>query len=412
MTRIILLLAGLFVVHFSGPVALSQTRSGGTPASGVRVSGSVVKIHPDAVPAPTEVLMHTPVEDRWPPGPMLRAPILANGTFVFQDVPPGNYELGLNPVVHEERLSIAVDGTDLTGLRLTAVGRPQLIPRVRLDDGSALPPDRLIGFRVPIGSEGPYSWLSRPVSVPPGKRFVFVVPPDGYFVVSATAGGVDLLREPLDTAPAAPDRDFEVVLSRTRPADIPTATLTGRITGDHPGVEVELVNVTKFGSPQDRNIAGTTKAGPDGTFEFRNLPYGVYDIGLPPAQRVVRGLVVAGGESRIEIPVPPGTLFAGGYVFVFDRGGRQVSEWRGKLSMVAEANGQRTVFAIDRLGFWGTLPPGAYHVTIEGLSPGFTVRSLSAGSANLLVSPFIVPPNRPAETVNLVLQYDPAPASR
>ncbi len=49
--------------------------------------------------------------------------------------------------------------------------------------------------------------------------------------------------------------------------------------------------------------------------------------------------------------------------------------------------------------------PGAYRLTVEGLEPGFSVRSLRAGSVDLLEQPFVVPVDRPAERIELELDY-------
>ena len=80
------------------------------------------------------------------------------------------------------------------------------------------------------------------------------------------------------------------------------------------------------------------------------------------------------------------------------------------LELIAERADTSTRIPVDSfLGFWDTLAPRNYRLSVEGLEPGFTVRSFSAGSVNLLEQPFTVPIDRPAETIRLELNYEAEP---
>jgi hypothetical protein len=231
---------------------------------------------------------------------------------------------------------------------------------------------------------------------------MFIRPPTGYEVFSASLNGGDVLRAPLETTPADDGRPLVVVLTRTRPENAPTTTVTGTV-GDLPGLDVELIDVTV---PTRRAIAGTTITESDGAFRFAGIRPGLYEISLPPVDRVVTDVVASVGEVRVEIPVPAGARVVGGVALVYQTGPRPARP--GPITLVAERDGSRTHIPIaEQNNFWGALPPGAYRLTVDGLPSGYTVRALTAGTVNLLEQPFVVPGDRPAELLRLELSYVP-----
>lgn len=75
------------------------------------------------------------------------------------------------------------------------------------------------------------------------------------------------------------------------------------------------------------------------------------------------------------------------------------------ITLIAEREGVQTRIAASFWDYWGALAPGAYRLTVEGIQPGYSIRSLKAGSVNLLEQPFIVPVDRPAERIEFELDY-------
>jgi hypothetical protein len=237
-------------------------------------------------------------------------------------------------------------------------------------------------------------------SLPPGTFPVLIGAPAGYYAQSVRAGARDLLQEPLIVEPTSGPLKVAVVLRRSPSPPPGTTRVSGHITNGREGTEVELVDATQ---PQSM-IAGRTTTGADGTFQFTGLRAGAYQLNLPPARRVMNNIIVLGKDVVVDVPVPSGSLFAGNGVAVVNESGQPGPYWPGRISLVAEAGDVKASFPVHVEGFWGALPPGSYRVHVDGLPADFSVRSLSAGSVDLLQRPFSVPAGRPAETITLVLQ--------
>jgi hypothetical protein len=104
--------------------------------------------------------------------------------------------------------------------------------------------------------------------------------------------------------------------------------------------------------------------------------------------------------------VPAGSILAGAAVRVVNPAGRTVPDWPGQIALVATSvsAGGTTSLAVSPDGFWGALPPGTYAVRLDGLSPPFSVKSLTAGSVDLTKAALVVPDGRPAEQIEIVLE--------
>jgi hypothetical protein len=377
-----------------------QTPSPVSRTGGVTLSGRIVDAYPGAQPQPDAVLIR-PLDG--PPVPNSgKAAIRPDRTFVIENVLPGIYELQAS--YSFSTTEVTVGSSDITGIELEVSGQVRLTPNVRMDDSSPAPPGLMFRVIISPGRSmfGPFTGPAG-LSMAPGMRWVFMVPPPGLYVASATSGGVDLLRNKLDVRPGAAPRTIDVVLTKTQPVGAPVVTLAGMV-GRQAGVDVELVDVTSA-SAQPRLVSSTTTDA-EGAFRFEGLRRGIYRINLPPIDRVANDIQIGGDDVRVEIVAPEGTrIVGGGAVSIYFGGKRMVLVRPARLTLVAEREGERTRIPIEFMGFWGALVPGAYRLTVEGLQPGFSVRSLAAGSVNLLEQPFVVPHDRPAEVIRLDLTY-------
>src|SRR5690606_34933518 len=110
-----------------------------------------------------------------------------DGSFRFDDVRPGHYIL--TTTIGSE-LHVHVEAQDIEGLELRHVGLTELFVSIRMDDGSAVPD--LIGLHVEMDDGKVYSGRlseDRLWHLPPGNRFVFVMPPDDVYVRSVISAG-------------------------------------------------------------------------------------------------------------------------------------------------------------------------------------------------------------------------------
>jgi hypothetical protein len=233
----------------------------------------------------------------------------------------------------------------------------------------------------------------------PGSLALLIRPPAGLFVASMRAGGTDLLQQPLNVSATTPTVTVDAELTHT-----PThfaGTLSGTLTGDHGGTEIDLVDTTVFGPVGDLR---STTAAADGSFAFKDVPPGVYRIDIPPALNVMSDLVVLAGANSVTVPIGPGVVFSGGPIAVVDSSGKSVPSGLGRASIIFTSGSFTKSVALVNHGFWGTLPPGAYDVSVRDLPPELSIRSLTAGSVNLRQDRFIVPSSRPPERIRIVLQ--------
>jgi hypothetical protein len=381
---------------------------------GVSVSGRVVNLHPEVEPTqPREIVLSAGAAYVGSLGPRSRTPIRPDGTFEFKGVRPGRYRLSPNPGGMYLRTDVEVAAHDIQDVRVPVSVLIPVTIRATMDDGSALPapPVRRIQVQVRSGP-GRSSTMSalndegtHRGSVVPGTSYIFLRPPAGYFVKSLRTGDVDLRRAALNPPAASPPIEVAAVISRTPPADLSNVKVSGRVSGNHPGVEVRLVDASDFFSR--RRALKRTTTGPDGTFVFPDVTPGPYSLDLPPARDVLTGIVALGEDVEgLEVAVPAGVIFSGLLRGVYDASGRAVSMSVGAAGISIRFSTAATshVVPVGTRFFWSALPPGSYRVEIEGLPKGFSVRSLSAGSVDLTSRPFVVPATRPPEQIEIALQ--------
>lgn len=140
------LTAGVALAAALGWITVVSAQSRAQPArSGVRVSGTVVDAYPDVTPVATRVTLAPLPGTRVGFGgvPILRANLRQDRTFVFENVPPGAYQLS---TFLGSELSVQVGSRDVAGLQLRHLGLTELFISVRMDDGSEVQADRCLSI--------------------------------------------------------------------------------------------------------------------------------------------------------------------------------------------------------------------------------------------------------------------------
>jgi len=413
------------------PPAASQEPSAPAVAAapaGTTVSGRVVRLHPNAPDAlsPTEVLLTRDISRPGPfPPSRFSAPIGPSGAFEFGNVPPDHYTLEVNGSALQE-VKLDVGDRPLTDVELPYANHVRVAITLATDDGTAVQwPSRMPGallmtFAQP-GSEsdlsGYFGRSDEPsLALPASSYYVFARSPDGYHIASMRVGDRDLLREPLILTPAALPIPLHVTFSRTPQPPLPTRRVSGRISEGRAGQEVNLVQTPVFTSPANRRTIARTVTSADGSFEFRDVPPDRYVLDITPARDVKAGIIVLDKDVEdLDVVLPPGRLFTGQAMALSSDGTSTVPRSPGRAVLTftrAESpdGAPAHTLEVGNAPFWSALPPGSYLVRVSELAPGTTVRSITAGSANLLEQPFVVRPDRTPESIALVLQvpHDPS----
>jgi hypothetical protein len=411
-------IVGIIALAVAGTFAQAAGRgqvAGPAKLPGVTVSGRVTEIYPGIAPPknPPRVLLGLDPAKTGRLAPMLPAAVNADGTFVFDSVPPGSYRVMSEgpwlPITYIEVGSVPVRNVEV---RFTTS-----IPirfRWSTDDGSPIPtgPAGTFALTTSRPGESNSSWSSvdtarvEPYPFVPGDYYLFVRPSAGLYLKSLRAGRIDLRQGPLAIAPGSSGLEIEGIISRAAPTDVPLARLRGRLTGNHGGLEIGLADVTFPVSPA-RNPFMHTVAKPDGTFEFANLPPGRYEIDAPPARAVTDAINVAGKDVDVEVQMSEGQIVSGVVSHFSEVDGQRRPGSAGVFTLKFSEGPVARTKRITRVIFWDALPPGAYRVTIEGLDAGASVEALRAGSVDLLKESFVVPANRPPETITVLLRGAP-----
>ena len=398
------------LLAFGALAVVPHQTDGQAARQGVRVSGTVVDAYVGVKPVPTRVTMWRKPGSVGFGAPPRNVDLGKDGSFVFDDVPPGTY--GLSTLLGSE-IEVEAGAVDVAGLKLRHVGLTEMFPSVRMDDSSDVPPTILsnIEFNIEMGSGQVLAGglnADRPLLLPPGRRFFFPEPADDVddvFVRSIVSGGVDLLREPLTIDPGAPERGIQIILTRERQA---LARVRGRVTG---GAGQLSVQMTRTMSSPRKLAQARAPVAPDGSFEIDIEP-GIYDVHVGAALRVLKGIAVPRAGRTIDIVLPQGRLFDGGSVPVIDPQGRPLSYSFGRVVLAARGTTGVSRFPVEVRGFWGALAPGEYALTLESLPTDVSVAALEAGGVNLLEQPYVVSAGRNPPSITLVLKVQrPVPPS-
>jgi len=153
--------------------------------------------------------------------PPRRAEIRTDGTFVFEDVYPGQYLVRQErfdlAAVEWEGVNVVVEDDDVDGVRLIVPPQIRLRGRVVVGDGQPLPSVGMMFGRVhnfsalPVSPDGSFE-----VTMPPGSHQVVLTRiPDGYALPSIAYGAIDASAEPLVLTGSSPD-ELRIVFGSSR----------------------------------------------------------------------------------------------------------------------------------------------------------------------------------------------------
>ncbi len=250
------------------------------------ISGTLVG--PQGQPLPSAVVQITrPAVEM--PGRLGEPQTRADGTFMLNNLAPGEYELRTDAFLPGKRLvavaRVDVNGTDITDLRLVAEEMQTVKGRVVLAPGSGAPPAPstiAIGARPPDPNRTwPYpgddladDWTFE-LQVPPevGAFQTFRTPP-GWFLRAVRLNGVDVTDSGIDFSNREGKRDIEIELT-DRP---PVAAGTVRGANDEPATDYTVVLFPRDRDRRNGNprYFSTARAGADGGFTVKSLAAGDY----------------------------------------------------------------------------------------------------------------------------------------
>ena len=318
----------------------------------------------------------------------------ADGTFAIEGVPPGRYTVGVTPAPGSSRQQIVLSDKDVD---IELVVKPTIAASGKVVvEGDGPRPRVLLRFftgTVLVVSSSVAQNGSFNVQVPLGNYRLDVGGlPAGYRLKSVTAGSLDWIKDEIVVQVGKPLPEFVIALDVDSPP--PWVKVKGRITG---GIRSGLI-VTLIGSNAGEILRANV--GGDNTFEFPRVIPGPYTArveglgltGLGPNMNPTPVTVGSTDLDNLELAVPQ----------TVDVRGRLIIEGNGRLrgparlTFTLSGNGvpNRSVStAFGNNTFSLTLPVGEYSLNLntqQSAFPGYSVKTVTYGSANALAGPIKV----------------------
>jgi TonB family protein len=315
--------------------------------------------------------------------------INADGSFTFLNVRPGSYNLTISSATLSQPISIVVADKDIMGIEAVIVPTMDVTGTVVVDGGGPRP--RLtVSFSAFKGGTPP------PAAVTPDGTFRTVLRegeyqlawsglPSGYQLKSATAGSLDLLKNPLKITVGTPTPPIVLTLGVDSPP--PWVKVSGRVTG----LSRQIVGPRLTLSGAFLPDVPDTAIDANGSFEFPRVLPGTYTARMTPAIPVpATTVVVPSGKdlSGIEIIIPAlkeltGRIVVEGPSQMAPRLTFNLSEPSGRASPLGNLS---SVGIPQPDGTFKVMLPEAEH-RVSLNAAGYSVRSLTYGSTNLLRDP-------------------------
>lgn len=396
------------VLKESLPPAIEITLGVSDPPPWVRVSGRVTGgLRSSASGAPRAVGLSGPRN--------IETTVAADGSFEFEKVLPGSYALSLRPS-NFTGAGLIVPNRDVTGLEVKLPFLKEVAGQIVVEDGGPLPRVRLTVHNAPSQSTvtapatlnqlllnvAAVTTASQYLSPDADGKFRVVLPEGQYRITAdmqtfgSTAAPYVLRGFTLGTrvllnelANVVPDDNSELRLTFGAASPISYARVSGRVLGSR------TLDQAIAGAPLTVRLNSpyftggyTATVGSDGSFVFPKVPFDTYtatlsvsvaEIGSSPRTVSVSNRDV----TDLEFVIPPQK----------DIAGRIVMESRAPMPHLAlritRPDGVRTVPLSPSANgiFRVTLLEDERPVTVEGLPPGYAVKSFTYGSVDLLRNP-------------------------
>jgi hypothetical protein len=205
-----------------------------------------------------------------------------------------------------------------------------------------------------------------------------------------------------------------LVTLTTAPADSGPAgvRVSGRVAGVSAAGRSRLTIVIQGPSRSDPRSEVQLSA--DGTFEFSGIQPGAYSVGVagPGVARdtsSVKSIVVAGRDMRDIDLTAVVQMRVEGQVVVLDRSGREagILPRPASIAFVNPDTGGANVMVDSRGHFTLLLREGEYTMSLPRLPDGFSVKSISSGSTDLLKTPLKIEWTTGQLPVTVTIEYAP-----
>ena len=347
----------------------------------VKVAGRVVNSISTAFPV--AVLVESSSEQF-----RMETPIARDGSFEFAKVPPGTYRVSTQPFIPGTPALTVGAIRDISGLEVVIPIHRTIIGKVMVDAGP-IPALSFILNGDYVGASSRSNEIFS-LTLPEGEgRLQVDSLPLGYELKAFTYGTSDLLKNPLRVDGSGLN-EIQVKLART----LPLVRIRGRIRN------VEITPPTRLFLMGFSTTDSTFEApvGTDGSFEFREIPAGVYAASLG-GHRVI----VSAREDvdDLEIAMPAQKWLTG----------RVVVEGDGPpppFSLSLRPSGTEVhAFPNPDGRFSVTLAEGEYHVRVN-VKPAivYELKSITYGAANLLNEP-LIPQDQDSRELTLTFSISP-----
>jgi hypothetical protein len=107
---------------------------------------------------------------------------------------------------------------------------------------------------------------------------------------------------------------------------------------------------------------------------------------------------------RLEITLPSGVLVGAQIIRVEDSTGRASPSLPATVALQFQGKGSPTRLSVGKRSlFSGGLPAGTYTVTVEDLPSEYSVKSITAGTVNLLKDPLVLEKGKATPQIQIVL---------
>jgi len=378
-------------------------------SAGATVSGRVIYPPGQSVPINQKVTLVGAVRM----AAALESVLKADGSFEIQRVRPGTYTLRVPPWT----ATVIVGDEDVPGVDIevpynvagtVTVENNGPLPNLSLSLVSAKP--RAEPQKLALSAAGAFSSQLTPGEYRLGVSGV----PDGYAIKTISSGPVDLVANPLTVVAGTPPAAISVLLAVASPP--PWVTVSGKVSG--PGFEP--------GTPYSMTLTGKgllvpiqSRTSPDGSFEVARVLPGDYTLGvstrkvgvhvgkvdlknvelaLPRMKEVAAGVTIQGPQQQITMS---GTTANGGLVF-------RVAGPANALELLLTDDAGTTSATATRQPdgtFLMRLPEGDRIVKVE--APGYTLKSLSYGTTDLLANPTLRVASADTARVEMTLEASP-----